>query len=78
MIELIIEGKGLEPLLREMERSPAIKVIGPHISSRFPDAGVNGQRIAIRVAAANAAEARDLVRRYLPPQGNYSIRPALA
>ena len=77
MIELIVEGKGLEPLLREMERSPAIRVIGPHISSHYPGAQVHGQRIAVRVKADTAAEARELVRRYLPPDGNYSIRPAL-
>ena len=78
MIELIVEGKGLEPMLRQMERSPFIRVIGPHISSRYPGAQVNGQRIAVRVNAASAGEARDLVRHYLPPDGGYTIRPALA
>ncbi len=77
MIELIVEGKGLEPMLRQMERSPDIRVIGPHISGHYPGAGVNGQRFAIAVAAEDAAEARELVSHYLPPDGNYTIRPAL-
>jgi hypothetical protein len=53
-------------------------VIGPHISTRDPDAQVEGQRIAVRVKADTAAQARDLIRNYLPPNGNYRIRPALA
>ena len=76
-IDLIIEGKGLEPALREMERSPDIKVIGPHICGRNPGAGTPGMRIAVRVNADTPAEARELLRRYLPADGNYVIRPAL-
>ena len=78
MVELIVEGRNLAPMLREMERSPAIRVIGPHISSRYPGAQVDDKRIAVRVAADTAADARDLVRRYLPPDGSYVVRPALA
>ncbi len=75
---MVVEGKGLEPMLREMERNPAIRVIGPHISTRDPAARVEGQRIAVRVKADTAAQARDLIRGYLPPEGNYIVRPALA
>lgn len=76
MIELIVEGKALEPALREMERSPDIRVIGPHISTRYPGSGVEGMRIAIAVRADSAADARERVRRYLPE--GCSVRPALA
>jgi hypothetical protein len=76
-IELIVEGKGMEPMLREMERSPDIRVIGPHISSRYLGAGVEGQRTVIRVKAEDAAEAREIVRRYLPPDSGHIIKPAL-
>ncbi len=78
MVELIVEGKNLAPMLREMERSPAIRVIGPHISSRYPGAQVDDKRIAVRVAADTAAEARELVGSYLPPDRNYVVRPSLA
>lgn len=78
MIELIVEGRGLEPMLREMDRSLDIRVIGPHISREYPGAGVDGERIAVAVRADNAVEACDLVRSYLPPDGNYTIRPVLA
>ena len=64
-------------MLREMERSPVITVIGPHISSRYPGPQVDVKRMAVRVAADTAAEARALVRRYLPPDRSYSIGPAL-
>ncbi len=74
-IELIVEGKGLEPALREMERSPDIKVIGPHISTRYPGSGVDEMRMAIAVRADTAAEAREMVRRYLP-EGT-SVRASL-
>lgn len=77
-VELIIEGKGLEPVLREMERSHEIRVIGPHISSRHPVAQKEGRLVAVRVNATDVAEAREIVRRYLPPGGGHSIRPALA
>ena len=53
---MVVEGKGLEPMLREMERNPAIRVIGPHISTRDPAARVEGQRIAVRVKADTAAQ----------------------
>ncbi len=75
MIELIVEGKALEPALREMERSPDIRIIGPHISARYPGAGVEGMRIAVAVRAESAGEARDLVRRYLPE--GCSVRASL-
>jgi hypothetical protein len=29
MIEMAVEGEGLEAILRSMEREPAIEVIGP-------------------------------------------------
>ncbi len=77
MIELIVEGKGLEPMLREMERSGAIRVLGAHVSATYPGAGVDGMRMAVKVMADTPAEARDLVRRYLPPNGNYTVRPSL-
>ena len=75
-IELIVEGKALAPALREMERSPDIKVLGPHISTRHPGAGVEGMRIAVRVRADSPAEASGLVRRYLPE--GCTIRPSLS
>ena len=78
MIEMIVEGKGLEPILRQMKSDPAIRVIGPHISGHYPGAQIEGQRIAVRVNAGTAAQARDLIRKYLPPDGNYIVRPALA
>ena len=78
MIEIMIEGKGLEPALRQMERSDAIRVLGPHISAHYPGAEVDGMRVAVKVRAASTTEARDLVRSYLPPDGNYIVRPALA
>ena len=78
VVEMILEGERLEPVLREMDRSPAIRVIGPHVSWQFPGSGATGQRITIRVAVKTAAEARELVRSYLPADGDYSIRPALA
>jgi len=76
-VELIIEGKGMESMLREMERSPEISVIGPHISSRHPGTEAEVMRIAVRVKAKDPAEAREIVRRFLPPDGGHSIRPAL-
>ena len=75
VVELIVEGRGLEPVLREMERSPAIRVIGSHISSRDPRA--EGMRVTVRVAVATAAEARELLGSYLPADGNYTVRPSL-
>ena len=77
MIELIVEGKDLAPILREMERSPAINVIGPHISSQYPGAQVDDKRVAVKVNAGSAGEARDLIATYLPPHGGYAISPAL-
>ena len=76
MIELIVEGKGLEPVLREMERSPAIRVIGSDISSRAPRA--EGMRITVSVAVSTAAEARDLLSSYLPAEGTYTVGPSLS
>ncbi len=73
--ELIVEGKALEPALREMDRSPDIKVLGPHISTRYPGAGVEGMRIAVRVRAHSPAEASSLVRSYLPE--SCKVRPSL-
>jgi hypothetical protein len=77
MIEMIVEGRGLEPMLREMGRSHSIKVIGAHISGRYPGDGNGGKRVTVRVKADTAAEARELLRSYLPPDGNFTIRPAL-
>jgi hypothetical protein len=76
MIELIVEGKALEPALREMERSPDIRVIGPHISTRYPGAGIKGMRIAVKVRADSPAEASSRVRSYLPE--GCTVRPSLA
>lgn len=73
--EVIVEGKALEPALREMERSPDIKVLGPHISTRYPGSGVEGMRIAVKVRADSPAEASSLVRRYLPE--GCTVRPSL-
>ncbi len=71
MIELIIEGKGLAPALREMERSPYIEVLGPHISNRRSEARVTG----IRIAVHSAAEASSVVRHYLPEGAR--VKPCL-
>lgn len=75
VVELIIEGEGLEAALREMDMSGLITVVGADITT---GSDLEGHRIVVRVAAENAAEARELVEQYLPPQGDYSIRPALA
>lgn len=78
VVELVIEGRDLESSLREMDKSGLITVVGPHIPTGMSGSGVDGHRIVIRVAAENAADARELVEQYLPPRGDYSIRPALA
>ncbi len=76
MIELIVEGKSLEPALRAMDRSPAIRVIGPDIWTPNPGSEVISPRVAVEVRAESAAEASTLVRRYLPD--DCKVRPALA
>ncbi len=76
MIELIVEGKSLEPALRAMDRSPAIKVIGPDIRTENSGSEDVSPRMAVEVRAESAAEASTLVRRYLPD--DCTVRPALA
>jgi hypothetical protein len=75
VVELIIVGEGLEAALREMDMSGLITVVGAGIRT---GSGLEAHRIVVRVAAADVAEARELVGQYLPPEGEYSIRPALA
>lgn len=77
MIEFIIEGQNLDPALRQMERSDAIRVLGAHISTRLPGARVDGMRMSVMVKAESPAEARKLVESYLPPDESISVRPAL-
>jgi hypothetical protein len=73
---LVIEGKGLKPALEEMEKSGEVRVLGPHISRYYPGAGVNGSRMVVKVESDNAAEAREVVRGYLPADGDFTIGPA--
>jgi hypothetical protein len=77
MIEFVIEGRGLESAFREMERSDAIRVLGPHITTRERGNDVETMRITVQVAVDNPREARDLILSYLPPDGRYRVRPSL-
>lgn len=74
--EVVIEGEDLQPLLREMEESGLVRVLGPHISRYYPGAGINGSRMSVKVTSDTPQEARELIWRFLPDDGDYTVRMA--
>jgi hypothetical protein len=72
---LVIEGKGLEPVLEKLARADEVRVLGPHMSRHFLGGGVDGTRIVLRVDADSVAAAQELVRGFLPTDGDFSVGP---
>jgi hypothetical protein len=74
--ELVIEGQDPQPYLRQMEKSGAVRVLGPHIDGRYsPGAEVRRMRMLVQVTAASVSDARALVESHLPELG-FSVKPA--
>jgi hypothetical protein len=74
--ELVIEGEDPQPYLRQMEKSGAVKVLGPHIDGRYsPGAGPQRMRMLVEVSAASVSDARSLVESHLPELG-FRVKPA--
>jgi hypothetical protein len=75
--EFVIEGEDPRPYLRQMEKSGAVRVLGPHIDSHYyPGSDFEGMRMAVKVSAASVTDARKLVEGYLPDLG-FNVKPVI-
>ncbi len=75
--ELVIEGQDPQPYLRQMEKSGAVRVLGPHIDGQYsPGTEARAMRMAVKVSAASVTEARELVESHLPDFG-FKVKPAM-
>ncbi len=69
----VIEGRGLGSALAEMERSDAVRVLGPHISTYYPGSGADGERMVVVATARDAQAAEEVLWDYLGPRSNYAV-----
>ena len=69
----VVEGRGLGSALAEMERSDAVRVLGPHISTYYPGSGADGERMVVVATARDVDSAEQLLWNYLGPSRNYAV-----
>lgn len=76
--ELVIEGEKPQPYLRQMEKSGAVRVLGPQIgANHHAGPGSGTMRMVVKVDAASVAAARELVEGYLPADQAFKVQPVI-
>ncbi len=76
--ELVIDGENPQPVLRQMEKSGAVRVLGPQIDRIHRiESGPAGTRMVVKVNAASVAAARELVEGYLPGDRGFKVQPVI-
>ena len=74
--ELVIDGASPQPFLRQMEKSGAVRVLGPQIDGiHYGTPGA--MRMVVRVEAASVAAARQLIEAYLPADQGFKVKPVI-
>jgi hypothetical protein len=75
-IYLVIEGDGLQPVLREMEQKHKVRVLGPDLSRNYLGSGVTGSRMVVKVDAESVGTAMELVKGFLPEDADFTVQAA--